>query len=113
MKNFRICLAAAWVLIMSVTLYAIYQVGINWPAIYFGDLVGHPWRSQFNTDFLIYLLLTSTWMYWREASKTRGLFYGFLNIFLGGMFGFMYLLLATYKTKGNISAILLGSHYKV
>ena len=97
---------------MGITLYAVVRLGFNWPAVYFGDLLSHPWRSQFNTDFLIHLFLLCGWVYWREASKVKGAVYGFLSIFLGGMFGFAYLAVATYKAKGNMEAVLLGSHYK-
>ena len=111
MKLFRIFLALSWVLIIGITVYAIAKLGFNWPAVYFGDLVTHPWRSQFNTDFLIHLFLLCSWIFWREDSKLKGAIYGFLSIFMGGMFGFAYLLFATYKANGNVAALLLGSHY--
>lgn len=110
MTLFRILLALSWVLIMASTIYAVNQAGFNWPKVYIGDLFGHPWRSQFNTDFLIHLFLLCSWIYWREESKLKGAVYGFLSIIMGGMFGFAYLLHATYKSKGDVSAILLGSH---
>jgi len=111
MTNFRVFLALSWVLIMGITLYAVSQLGYNWPAVFFTDLVGNEWRSQFNTDFLIHLFLLCAWIYWREESKVKGAVYGFLSIFLGGMFGFAYLLFHTFKANGNMKAILLGSHY--
>ena len=104
-------LAFSWLLIMGVTLYAVSQLGFNWPAVFFSDLFGNEWRSQFNTDFLIHLFLLCGWVYWREESKLKGAVYGFLSIFMGGMFGFAYLLFHTYKSKGNMKALLLGSHY--
>jgi hypothetical protein len=36
--------------------------------------------------------------------------FGFLSIIMGGMFGFPYLLYATYKASGDPAAILLGVH---
>ena len=111
MKLFRLFLAFSWILIIGVTINAIIQLGINWPVVYFGDLVSHAWRSQFNTDFLIHLFLLCGWIYWREESKVTGATYGFLSIFMGGMFGFAYLFFATYKAKGNMQKLLLGSHY--
>jgi hypothetical protein len=77
--------------------------GANWPAVYFGDLLSMDWRSQFNADFLIHLVLLAIWICWREGFTPKGYLFGFLSIFLGGMFGFPYLLVATYKAKGDPS----------
>ncbi len=82
-------------LIFAISIYATITVGINWPAIYFGDLLNFDWRSQFNTDFLIHLFLLAAWISWREGFSPKGFLFGFLSIFMGGMFGFPYLLLAT------------------
>ena len=112
MKGFRIFMAVAWVAIMASTIYAANALGYFWPAVYFGDLFDHPWRSQFNTDFLIHLFILCSWIYWRESSKIKGAIYGFLSIFMGGMFGFAYLFYASYTARGNVSAMLLGSHYQ-
>jgi hypothetical protein len=84
--------------------------GVNWPAVFFGDLLDLDWRSQFNIDFLIHLVLLATWISWREGFTVRGFVFGFLSIFLGGMFGFPYLLHAIYKASGDPGAILLGVH---
>jgi len=110
MQLFRGFLLVSWILIIGVTIYAVIQEGFNWPAVYFGDLFGHPWRSQFNADFLIHLFLLASWVYWREESKLKGAVYGFLSIFGGGMFGFMYILLASVKSKGDSKRFFLGAH---
>lgn len=82
--------------------------GVNWPVVYFGDILNFAWRSQFDIDFLIRLILLATWIVWREGFSTKGYIYGFLSIFLGGMFSFPYILLAIYKAKGEIKPLLLG-----
>ena len=71
MTALRGFLAFSWVLIMGVTIYAVSQIGFNWPAVFFGDLFGNEWRSQFNTNFLIHLFLLCAWVYWREESKSE------------------------------------------
>ncbi len=109
MTLLRMLLVLAWIVIMASSIYAASQLGFNWPKIYFGDIVGNPWRSQFNTDFLIHLFLLCGWIYWREESKVKGAVYGFLSIIMGGMFGFAYLLHATYAAKGDMRALLLGA----
>ncbi len=81
--------------------------GINWLAVLFGDLLPLDWRSQFNTDFLNHLLLLVSW---REGFTKKGFVFGFQGIFLGGMFGFPYLLAASYEAQGDPQVVLLGVH---
>ncbi|AFY39649.1 hypothetical protein Lepto7376_3446 [[Leptolyngbya] sp. PCC 7376] len=112
MTVLRTFLIFSTVAIFGVTIYAVIGQGFNWPAVYFGDLLYLNWRSQFNTDFLIHLFLLGTWISWREGFSAKGFVFGFLSIFLGGMFGFPYLLYATYQAQGNPKEILLGVHIK-
>jgi hypothetical protein len=100
MTSLRVFLIAATLLIFTVSIYVIIMVGINWPAIYFGDLVKLDWRSQFNTDLLISLCLFFLWVAWREGFTHQGFLFGFLVMFLGFMFVCPYLLSATYHAKG-------------
>ena len=98
------------VLIYLVTGLAVAEMGLNWPAVFFGDIAALDWRAQFNVDFLVHLVLLATWIWWREGSTVRGFVFGFLSIFMGGMFGFPYLLLAILGAKGDPVRVLLGVH---
>ncbi|EEE47319.2 hypothetical protein [Roseibium alexandrii] len=108
MTKLRIFLVASTVGIYALTLIAIVGHGWLWPVTAIRDLVALNWRSQFNFDFVIYLVLSSCWIVWREGAGGKAYLYGFLNIFLGGMFGFPYLLLLSYRAKGDVKRILLG-----
>ena len=110
MNFLRIFLIVATLIIYSITIYALGTKGINWPEVFFGDLFGLDWRSQFNADFLIHLFLFATWIVWREGFSLRGFLFAFLSIFMGGMFGFPYLLWVTYKANGDPISVLLGVH---
>ena len=110
MKNLRLFLCFSTLAIYAVTVCAIANGGFNWPAVYFGDLLNLDWRSQFNTDFLIHLLLLATWVSWREGFTPKGHTFGFLSIVMGGMFGFPYILIAIYRAKGDPAKMLLGVH---
>ena len=110
MSLLRIFLLVNSVLIYVFTIYAANAQGINWPAVFFGDLLNLDWRSQFNFDFLVHLFLLATWIAWREGFTGKGYLYGFLSIFMGGMFGFPYILVATYQAGGDPRKILLGVH---
>lgn len=108
MALLRIFLLAATIMIFAISIYVITIEGINWPVVFFGDLSNFDWRSQFNVDFLIHLFLLAIWVCWREGFNFKGYIFGFLCIFLGGMFGFPYLLVATYRAKGDPILIMLG-----
>jgi len=112
MNGLRLFLFVSTIIIYAVTIVAALSYGINWPAVYFSVLIQGNWRSQFNADFLIHLFLLATWVAWREGFTIRGYVFGFLSIFMGGMFGFPYILYATYKANGDPRGILLGIHAK-
>ena len=110
MNSLKALLLLSTVGIYVVTALAISSGGWNWPAVYFGDVAALSWRSQFNVDFLVHLALLASWIFWREGSNLRGFAFGFLSVFLGGMFGFPYILSAVYRAKGDPRRVLLGSH---
>ncbi|MFK7814758.1 MAG: hypothetical protein AB8B92_00330 [Gammaproteobacteria bacterium] len=106
----KLFLLLSWTLITVVTWKAVTLLGINWPSVFFGDILNHPWRAQFNIDFLIHLILFASWVVWRERSKITGAICGFLCIFGGGLFGFLYLLFISFQSKGNASTFFMGMH---
>lgn len=110
MKTLRIFLIISTVAIYVVTIFALNTKGMNWPAVYFGDILELDWRAQFNTDFIIHLVLLATWIAWREGFTFKGYIFGFLSIFMGGMFGFLYILVASYIAQGDPKKIVLGVH---
>ncbi|MGI9328957.1 MAG: hypothetical protein ACR2PZ_27315 [Pseudomonadales bacterium] len=92
------------------TVAAVTANGVNWPAVAFSDLLALNWRSQFDFDLIIHLLLLATWISWREGFTAKGHVFGLLSVAMGGMFSFPYLLYATYAAKGRPADILLGIH---
>ena len=110
MAMLRFFLLVSTILIYVYTYFAVAAQGINWPAVAFGDILALNWRSQFDVDFVIHLLLLATWISWREGFSMKGHVFGFLSIVMGGMFSFPYLLYAIYVAKGDPKRILLGDH---
>jgi hypothetical protein len=108
MRAFQVFLVAIWVALLVVTWHAIADLGIGGGNVFVSDL-SHPWRAQFNIDFLLHLLLFAVWVFWREASKLVGLVCAVLCV-LGGMFTFLYLLVAVFRSRGDFRAFLLGAH---
>lgn len=109
MTALRLFLIISWAFITGLTLYIMVQHGVNWPAVLFNDLLSLTWRTQFNADFVVHVMLFCSWIYWREDTPLKGGIYAFLAIF-GAIFSFIYLLVVTYKAKGDMRIILLGSH---
>lgn len=112
MTLLRTYLFAATLCIFALTIYVAIAMGLNWPVVYFGDLLNIDWRSQFDSDLLIYLSLFTIWVSWREGFTPKGFIFGFLSIFWGGMFGCPYVLLATYQAQGDPRLLLLGVNSK-
>ncbi len=110
MSLIRAFLVASTVLIYVLTVIACINHGLNWPAVAINDLLALNWRTQFNTDFIIYLIILATWISWREGLTAKGHAFGALSVVLGGMFSFPYILYATYQAKGDPKEILLGVH---
>ena len=96
--------------IYVLTAIAITAQGSNWPAVAIHDLLALNWRTQFDFDFIIHLLMLATWVVWREGANAKAYLFGFLSIVMGGMFSFPYLIYAMYQVKGNPRALLLGIH---
>ena len=108
MRVFRIFVMAMWVALLGVTWHAVAELGLGGGNVFVSDL-SHPWRAQFNIDFLLHLLLLAVWVFWREHSKLVGLVCAVLCVF-GGMFTFPYLLVAVSRSRGDARALLLGAH---
>lgn len=109
MNLLGIFLLTSTVVIYLLTYFAIASQGVNWPMIAIEDIVALNWRSQFDIDFIIHLILLASWISWREGFTTKGHIFGALSIVMGGMFTFPYLIRAIYLAKGNPVEILLGS----
>lgn len=110
MNALKIFLALSSAGIYLLTVIAISAQGWNWPAVAVNDLMALNWRTQFDFDFIIHLLILATWIVWREGATARAYLFGFLSIVMGGMFSFPYLIYVMYQDKGNPRALFLGIH---
>ena len=112
MSFLRTFLAIATLAIFGVSIYVIATCGFNWPAIFWEDISLFDWHLQFDTDLLIFLLLFAFWIIWREGFGLNGFLLGFMSLFSGFLFSAPYLLIATYRAKGNAKLLLLGVHHE-
>jgi hypothetical protein len=108
MNAFRLLLVAIVAVVGIYTSITIAQQGLGLYTVFFGDMMEMTWRGQFNLDFLCFLLLSGVWVAWRHAFSAAGLVLGFAAFNLGAPFLAGYLLVQSYRTNGNVSAMLLG-----
>ena len=108
MKTLQILLAVFWIAILAITFYAARELGSEGGMVFVSDFM-HPWRAQFNTDFSLHIVLIAIWVFWREKSKALGSIFALLCL-MGGLFTFLYLLIAAHRAKGNAKNLMLGVH---
>ncbi|TFU06347.1 hypothetical protein EUV02_04970 [Polymorphobacter arshaanensis] len=108
MSPLRLYLAACIIGIAAYTSVVIANHGMGLMPIFFGDIAAMTWPGQFNLDFLGFLLLSGLWVSWRHQFSPGGLALGLIAVFGGTPFLSAYLLFHSFKTKGDIKALLLG-----
>lgn len=113
MTKLKALLIISGIGIYAFTVAAVINQGPNWPAVAINDLISLNWRSQFDFDFIVHLLLLATWVVWREGATAKAYLFGVLSVVMGGMFSFPYLVYAIIQAKGQPKALLLGVHDNV
>ena len=93
-------------MIYGISILAVWQLGWMEGMVFVSDF-GHPWRAQFNSDFVFHLVLLALWVIWREKNLAIGIPCG-LGCFLGGIFVFPYLLVNLIRCDGDIRKLVLG-----
>lgn len=108
MGTLKLGLYLSTVIIFAVTFGAVVNSGINWPGWLLSDIAAVNWRSQFNTDLVIHLVLLGRWVHWREGGGLKGMILGIFCLIWGGMFTFPYLLYAIAQARGDMTQLFLG-----
>lgn len=108
MTSFRVFLAGFAILLTGYTAVTVSQHGLNLLPVFFGDMAAMGWPGQFNLDFMGFLALSAIWVAWRHRFAPAGLALGVLAFFGGMLFMTLYLLIQTYRTSGDVAALLLG-----
>lgn len=111
-NGFRVTLVVMWLWLLNLTIHAGLTLGWDKAGdFFFGDML-HPWRAQFNTDFFIVLLLIAAWMFWHARSRALGVLFEVTSVMFGGLFTLAYVLIQSFRLKGNMEVVLLGRHYR-
>lgn len=108
MTLFRGFLVIMWLVLLVYTGIVIANHGPNLIPVFFGDMMAMAWPGQFNLDFMGFLLLSALWTAWRSKFSTGGLLLAVVAAFGGIMFLAAFLLYLSFKTGGDMEAILMG-----
>lgn len=110
MTGFRTLLAVLWAVLIVYTVLVIAAHGMNLLPVFFGDIGRLAWPGQFNLDFLCFLVLSALWTAWRSGFSGGGLALALVAFFGGAGFLLPYLLILTFRAKGDMTEVLLGAH---
>jgi hypothetical protein len=66
------------------------------------------WPGQFNFDFLCFLILSASWVMWRNKFSKSGVVLGVCAFFGGALFLSLYLLALSFAKSQDIKEVLLG-----
>jgi hypothetical protein len=109
MNAFRMFLVAVFVVIAGYTLVVVGNHGLNLLPVFFGDMTRMQWPGQFNLDFMCMLLLSGLWVGWRHQFSVTGVVLGLVAVFGGALFLSAYLFVESFRTKGDMRKLLLGT----
>ena len=109
MTAFRTFLAVIFTAIVVYTVPVVIDEGLFMLfGVFFGDIAKMQWPGQFNFDFLGFLLMSGCWIAWRHGFSPGGIALGIGGVFLGAPWLCAYLLIHSFRTEGDIAALLLG-----
>lgn len=112
MMGLRIWLALIFVAIAGYTGLVIAEHGMGLFTVFFGDITKRGWPGQFNLDFMCMLTLSCLWVSYRHRFRPAGLLLGFGALIGGATFLSVYLLVESFRAKGDIEVLLLGQDAK-
>jgi hypothetical protein len=108
MTTFRLLLIVILISLSGYTAVVVANHGLNLLPVFFGDMAKMAWPGQFNFDFMCFLLLSATWVMWRNEFSPLGIVLGILAFFGGALFLSIYLLVLTFQDSQSIQRILIG-----
>lgn len=109
MAAFRLILAVLflWVVIYTIPVLATYGLAPLLPT-FFGDMAAFTWPGQFNADFFGFLVLSATWVAWRNHFSPLGLGLAVVALFGGIPFLTAYLLIMSFRVDGDLRLLIMG-----
>jgi hypothetical protein len=110
MNVFRLFLVLIFVTLVGYTGVVVSNHGMGLIPVFFGDMAQLAWPGQFNLDFMCMLSLSALWVSYRHRFRATGILFGVGAFFGGALFLSVYLLVASFRAKGDVALLLLGEH---
>ncbi|MEL6828781.1 MAG: hypothetical protein AAFO63_01460 [Pseudomonadota bacterium] len=107
---FRLMLIAFLAVIAVYTVIVGMNHGWNLVPVFFDNVAAMSWSGQFNLDFMIFLILSASWVIWRNGINAAGLGLGAAALFGGMLFLSIYLLVLSVQPNASLRSIMLGRH---
>ncbi len=104
----RVLFTLIFLAVAGYTSGVIWNHGIGLLPIFFGDMAALTWPGQFNLDFMCMLVLSGLWVSCRHRFRAHGILLGVCAFIFGALFLSGYLLVESFRTKGDIPSLLLG-----
>ena len=106
---FRLLLVAILVALVGYTVPVIGREGWDFVTPFFSAIAGGGWQGQFNTDFLVMLILSALWTAWRNNLGATGMALAVLALLFGAAFLCAYLFYLSYNEQGDARRIMVGN----
>jgi len=110
MSLLRVLLVIIFLAITGYTALTVSRHGIDLLSVFLRDIASFGWPGQFDLDFWCYLLLSGLWVSYRHRFSPIGILLGVCALFCGSLFLSVYLLIESFRAKGNIERLLLGDN---
>jgi hypothetical protein len=110
MTAFRSLLALFFLAILGYTGVVAWNHGPDLFSVFLGDIAKLGWPGQFNLDFTCMLALSGLWVSWRHRFSAGGVLLGFAAFFGGVLFLSVYLLVESFRVRGEVASLLLGGN---
>ena len=108
----RTLLGIGWLVVAWATWRAIGALGVGAAGDVFMADIAHPWRGQFNLDFLSHLLLVGVWLGATVKNKLTAPFVAIGAVLGGGLFSFAYLIVRSFGSDGSLAHLMLGRYHR-
>lgn len=110
MTVLRAFLALVFLVIAGYTGVVVSNHGMGLLPIFFGDMAQLTWPGQFNLDFMCMLALSGLWVAYRHRFRAPGILLGVCAFFGGALFLSAYLLVESFRARGEVASLLLGEN---
>ena len=109
MAAFRVILVLLFLWVVGYTIPVLAEFGLAplFPT-FFGDMAAFTWPGQFNADFFGFLILSGTWVAWRNQFSPLGIGLGVVAVFGGIPFLTAYLFIMSFKVNDDLRLLIMG-----